>query len=168
MADSHPPDYTTNPDLGVLYNPIPGAPIPPPWYRSPLKKGTPRLRTLIAGGYVIPVADGVDWFKRVHQYTLSDDHFEDLNVLPHLTQQLREGGLDVTVAFAERRDTTWSDFYVISQRKQGEWIHDGPDGVEEVLEEDRKLVPTEEDERIREILEKEHGKFCSSFSIIKD
>ena len=81
-----PPD--PNDSSSVLYNPfLPDAPIPPPWYCSQTNEpGRPRARSEIAGGLIIPRAEGWTWYKRMTGTDLDRDHSEDLSVVVYFKE----------------------------------------------------------------------------------
>ncbi|KAJ6597821.1 hypothetical protein B0H10DRAFT_2231956 [Mycena sp. CBHHK59/15] len=146
----HTPDKTS-----VHYDPFPGDPMRPPWYRPPIVvvKGPRRLRTAMSAGYVIPYKDGYRWFDDSYKIKLAEDHRQDLNIPLRLSRVLTEKRIGTgDCLFAERRLSPWSDFLVVTQRLSGLWIHDGPENCEEVLEEEKKPIPGPHDEEVKEKL----------------
>ena len=90
-ADSNPqpstPSVSAPPDSmnPVLYNPIPNARYPPPWYRSQTNEpGRPRARAIIAGGLVFSCAEGWAWMERERKLVLNPNHSQDLTILRYL------------------------------------------------------------------------------------
>ena len=130
-----------DPASGVLYNPFPPGGFIPPWYRSQSNEpGRPRLRSEIVGGLVIPLAEGVAWIKRITGMDLNPDHSEDLTVRMYLAEAIRNGDHPYDAELAQRRDVPWYDFLLVTQWTSGRFVNIGPDGVEEVLQDDLKNV----------------------------
>lgn len=151
-----------DPSSGVLYNPFPEAPYPPPWYRSQTNEpGRPRARPGIAAGLIIPCAEGWAWLKRTYGIDLNRDHSQDLTVCQYLGKAIEERDLPYDVKLAQRRDVPWYDFMLVTKWTRGRFMNVGPPGVEEVLQDDLKdlLKAGELEDNARGVLLREFGRW---------
>ncbi|KAG6825079.1 hypothetical protein H0H92_004760 [Tricholoma furcatifolium] len=116
--------------------------LPPPWYRPPadVTKGPMRTRTSIIAGLVIRNDEARRWYYENYKVQLSNNR--DVNVIVKLRRLLSEKGIDAyDISFAPRRmDPYVSDFLIITQIDARLFTHDGPEGYEEVYDEDRKPI----------------------------
>ena len=71
---------------------------------------------------------------------LNPDHSEDLTVRMYLAEAIRNGDHPYDAELAQRRDVPWYDFLLVTQWTSGRFVNIGPDGVEEVLQDDLKNV----------------------------
>lgn len=116
------------------------------------RRSPPHISRTINAGLLVSNEERRRWFKQKCGIELGDR--EDLNVPLRLSQIVRDNGMALGCIFAPRLD-----FLVIAQCLSGCWRHDGPD--EEVLTEDVKPIETVHEERIKEWLGKELGKWLS-------
>ena len=146
-------------EINIHVNPHPGS-LPPPWYRPPpgVMKGPTRIRDSIIFGLLIDNEAGREWFKKTYQYELLGDHSQDLNISTRLNKLVIEKDIAFGCCSAPRRLELVSDFLVITQIERGPFMHDGPETYEEVLQEDRRPIPSVKEEGVKTWLDKELGK----------
>ena len=145
--------------LDIHVNPNPNT-LPPPWYRAPsgVMKGPKRIEDSIIFGLLIDNEDGRAWFKKTYDYELNSNHSEDLGICLQLDDLVKEKEMAFGCCPAQRRLELVSDVLVITQLERGPFIHDGPEGYDEVLQEDRKPIPGQKEEKVKAWLENEVGK----------
>ena len=133
---------------------------PPPWYRAPpgITKGPERTQASIIFGLLVNNEEGRAWFKKTYDYELRSDHKQDLSIPIHLGDVVKEKGMAIGCCFAPRRLELVSDVLVITQIERGPFTHDGPQAYDEVLQEDRRPIPGQKEEKVKAWLENEVGK----------
>jgi hypothetical protein len=157
-----PLDPREDPASGVLYNPIPNAPYPPPWYRSQSDEpGPPRARAGIVGGLIIPRSEGWEWFKRTHGIELSANYSQDINIVVYMEEAIHRLDHPYDIDLAQRRDVVWYDFLLGTQYAPGPFLNTGPEGLEEVLQDDLKdkLTPGKVEDEARKVILQELGRW---------
>ena len=133
---------------------------PPPWYRAPpgVTKGPKRTQIFIIFGILIDNEDGRAWFKETYDFELPSDHRQDLSVTIQLDDLVKEKDMAFGCTAATRRLDLFSDVLVITQIERGPFTHDGPQAYDEVLQEDRRPIPGQKEEKVKAWLENEVGK----------
>ena len=100
--------------------------------------------------------DGRAWFKKTYDCKLQSDHRQDINIPIQLDDMVIEN--DMAFVPPLRRLELVSDYLVITQIERGPFIHDGPEAYDEVLQDDRRPIPGQKEEKVKAWLENEVGK----------
>lgn len=92
-------------------------------------------------GLLISNDEGRKWIKDAYNYELASHLRQDYTMSYRLKQLVQEKGIAFGCCMAPcRLESAVRDFLVITQILEGPFIHDGPYGYEEVLQEDRKPI----------------------------
>lgn len=72
---------------------------------------------------------------------------------------IRNGGYPYDAKLMQHRDVPWFDFLLVMQWSSGRFVNIGPDGVEEVLQDNLKniLKPREREDEACKVVLKEFG-----------
>ena len=134
--------------------------LPPPWYRPPpeVTKGPKRMENCIIFGLLIDNEEGRAWFKKTYNCELKSDHSQDITIPIELEDLVKEKDMAFGCNPVQRRLELELDFLVITQIERGPFIHDGPEAYDEVLQEDRRPIPGQKEEKVKAWLENELGK----------
>lgn len=134
----------------MLYPPLhlPGSELDPPqtpWHgfgyaRSSGCDPGSMERPQIVGGFIIPYDQCWKWLERTYNIRLNSDHSEDLTATSCLEEALQELGYDWEMEFAQNHDHQNHDLLLVTQRIHGRFMNKGPEGVEEVLQNDLKGI----------------------------
>ena len=111
-------------------------------------------RPQIIGGFIIPYDQCWTWLHRTYNISLSPDHSQDLTVTMRLEMALNELGYNWEIEFAQHHDDDNHDLMLVTQRIHGRFRNLGPEGEEEVLQDDLKdiLKPGIEEDVARKVL----------------
>ena len=92
---------------------------------------------------------------------IPDDRSADLTIAMHLTDAILERGYSNDIQYVQTRNATGLDLLIVTQWRRGEFLNTGPEGEEEILQDDLKdlLKPEKEDEEARKVLFREFGKW---------
>ena len=112
----------------------------------------------IVFGLLIDNEEGRTWFKKTYDYELRSDHKQDLSIPIHLGDLVKEKDMAFGCCFAPRRLELVSDVLIITQIERGPFTHDGPQAYDEVLQENRRPIPGQKEEKVKTWLENEVGK----------
>ena len=113
-------------------------------------------RSQIVGGFVIPYEQGRTWLQRAYNISLKPDHSQDLTATVRLEEAINERGYNWEMEFAQSGNRNY-DLLLVTQRIHGHFMNLGPEGEEEVLQDNLKdiLKPGEEEDVARRVLLKD-------------
>jgi len=97
-------------------------------------------RRQIVGGFVLPYEQCLAWYQRNHDVGLDPDHSEDLTIPLELDSAIENLGYNWVIECAQSNDAQNHDFLLVTQRIHGQFRNLGPEGEEEVLQDDLKDV----------------------------
>ncbi|KAF9009265.1 hypothetical protein BDZ89DRAFT_1078583, partial [Hymenopellis radicata] len=137
----------------ITYNPFPDSDQIPPWYRSQTATGRKRTNYQMIGGLHIVNEEGVRWLNQEHGFNLPANHSGDASVRMNLDEMLMDEGFQFGCLYAPRRDAVYHDFLAVTQMEKGAWTHTNPDGVDEVLIDEHKMMgETPQEDAMRKAL----------------
>lgn len=120
--------------------------------------GSPRVRTRIVGGFIIPYTEGVAWLKRDKKLAINPDHSEDLSIPCHLASAVEEHNFPYDIEQV-RQGPGWYKTMLVTQWASGSFVNVGPPDVEEIPQDDLKgmLKPGPEEDEARDTVLRDLG-----------
>ena len=100
--------------------------------------GTPRLRQQIIGGFIIPLAEGLEWFERTYGKRLNPDHSQDLTIPLRLADVIDERRYPYDLELVVPQGASGIEMLLVTQFQNGQFFNVGPPDMEEILQDDLK------------------------------
>jgi hypothetical protein len=109
-------------------------------------------------GLLIDSEDGRAWIKKAYNCELRSDHSQDIIIPVQHNDLVKEKDMAFGCSPVQRRLELVLHFLVFTQIERGPFIHDGPKTYDEVLQDDRRPIPGQKEEKVKAWLVNEVGK----------